>query len=93
MDLLTVGNTTFTGDQRVRVTLRHPTDWALVIQQVPGRVGTPVLCQVRPEDAGRYLCSLETLPKQSLVLLLQVNGEARDLPAVVINMISLLISL
>ena len=32
--------------------------------------------QVRPEDAGRYLCSLETLPKQSLVLLLQVNGEA-----------------
>ena len=31
--------------------------------------------QVRPSDAGRYLCTLETFPKQSLITLLQVNGE------------------
>ena len=30
--------------------------------------------QVRPSDAGRYLCTLETFPKQSLIFLLQVNG-------------------
>ena len=28
-----------------------------------------------PSDAGRYVCSLETFPKKSIFLLLQVNGE------------------
>ena len=31
--------------------------------------------QVVPSDAGRYVCTLETFPKKSLFLLLQVNGE------------------
>ena len=30
--------------------------------------------QVMPTDAGRYVCTLETFPKKSLFLLLQVEG-------------------
>jgi len=67
MDLLTVGNTTFTGDQRISVHLLNPTNWALVIKKV------------QPLDAGRYLCTLETFPKQSLVFLLQVNGPVLEI--------------
>ena len=37
------------------------------------------LLQVQPLDAGRYLCTLETFPKQSLVFLLQVNGKKKDI--------------
>lgn len=62
MDLLTVGNTTFSGDPRYSVVFQNPTNWALVIDDV------------QPEDAGRYICTLETFPKQSLILQLQVNG-------------------
>ena len=29
MDLLTVGNTTFTGDNRFAVVFQNPTDWVL----------------------------------------------------------------
>jgi hypothetical protein len=29
MDLLTVGNTTFTGDSRYAVVFQNPTDWVL----------------------------------------------------------------
>jgi len=80
MDLLTVGNTTFTGDQRVSVqvgnprtnwepnpTQLNPTNWGLRIEKVV------------PSDAGRYVCTLETFPKKSLFLLLQVNGPEMEI--------------
>ena len=65
MDLLTLDNTTFTGDSRYSIVVQNPTNWALVIEQVQAR------------DAGKYICSLETFPKQSLMVYLQVNGELR----------------
>ena len=65
MDLLTLDNTTFTGDPRYSIVVQNPTNWALVIEQVQAR------------DAGKYICSLETFPKQSLMVYLQVNGELR----------------
>ena len=64
MDLLTVGNTTFSGDQRYSVVFQNPTNWALVIERV------------QASDAGKYICTLETFPKQSLIIFLQVNGES-----------------
>jgi len=67
MDLLTVGNTTFTGDQRVSVQVRNQDNWGLVIEKVV------------PADAGRYVCTLETFPKKSLFLLLQVNGPEMEI--------------
>ena len=63
MDLLTVGNTTFSGDQRYSVVFQNPTNWALVIERV------------QASDAGKYICTLETFPKQSLIIFLQVNGK------------------
>ena len=65
MDLLTLDNITFSGDSRFSVVRQNPTNWALVIEQVQAR------------DAGKYICSLETFPKQSLMVYLQVNGELR----------------
>ena len=67
MDLLTVGNTTFSGDQRYSVVFQNPTDWALVIENV------------KATDAGKYICTLETFPKQSLIIFLQVNGDKQAL--------------
>jgi len=67
MDLLTVGNTTFSGDQRYSVVFQNPTDWALVIENV------------KASDAGKYICTLETFPKQSLIIFLQVNGPVLEI--------------
>jgi len=67
MDLLTVGNTTFTGDQRYSVVFQNPTNWALVIESV------------QASDAGKYICTLETFPKQSLIIFLQVNGPVLEI--------------
>ena len=64
MDLLTLDNMTFSGDSRFSVVFQNPTDWALVIEKVEAR------------DAGKYICSLETFPKQSLMVYLQVDGES-----------------
>lgn len=67
MDLLTLDNTTFTGDPRYSIVVQNPTNWALVIEQVQAR------------DAGKYICSLETFPKQSLMVYLQVNGPVLEI--------------
>jgi len=67
MDLLTVGNTTFSGDQRYFVVFQNPTNWALVIERV------------QASDAGKYICTLETFPKQSLIIFLQVNGPVLEI--------------
>ena len=65
MDLLTLDNSTFSGDPRFSVVFQNPTNWALVIEKVTAR------------DAGKYICSLETFPKQSLMVYLQVDGESQ----------------
>ena len=63
MDLLTLDNVTFSGDSRFSVVRQNPTNWALVIDGVEAR------------DAGKYICTLETFPKQSLIVYLQVDGQ------------------
>ena len=65
MDLLTLDNVTFSGDSRFSVVRQNPTNWALVIDGVEAR------------DAGKYICTLETFPKQSLIVYLQVDGQFR----------------
>lgn len=67
IDLLTVGNTTFAGDPRYSVVFQNPTNWALVIEEVQAR------------DAGRYTCTLQTYPQQSLIVNLQVNGPVLEI--------------
>ncbi|XP_023345934.1 uncharacterized protein LOC111714927, partial [Eurytemora carolleeae] len=62
IDLLTVGNTTFTGDNRYSVQFQNPTDWVLRIENVESR------------DAGKFICTLQTYPKQTLIVFLQVDG-------------------
>ena len=66
MDLLTLDNITFSGDSRFSVVRQNPTNWALVIDGVEAR------------DAGKYICTLETFPKQSLIVYLQVDGQFRS---------------
>merc|ERR1719410_1554649 len=58
---------TFSGDPRYSIVVQNPTNWALVIEQVQAR------------DAGKYICSLETFPKQSLMVYLQVNGPVLEI--------------
>jgi len=67
MDLLTLDNMTFAGDPRYSVVVQNPTNWALVIDNVQAR------------DAGKYICTLETFPKQSLMVYLQVDGPVLEI--------------
>jgi len=67
LDLLTLDNTTFSADPRYSLVFQNPTNWALIIEGVQAR------------DAGKYICSLETFPKQSLMVYLQVDGPVLEI--------------
>lgn len=62
IDLLTVGNTTFSVDPRYTVQFQNPTNWALRITNL------------NHGDAGRYICTLQTYPKQAISIYLEVHG-------------------
>ena len=64
LDLLTIGNSTYTLDPRVEARFAHPSNWGLRIRDL------------RPSDAGQYLCQISTFPVESVrVVNLEIVGE------------------
>jgi len=60
-DLLTVGNTTYTGDTRIRASFTYPNNWRLEIRDV------------QRKDSGVYVCQISTHPPMGLHTYLQVK--------------------
>ncbi|XP_026474365.1 zwei Ig domain protein zig-8-like [Ctenocephalides felis] len=53
--LLTVGETTYTGDLRLSVKFQYPNNWKLIIKGI------------KLEDAGLYMCQVSTYPPRVLI--------------------------
>ena len=62
LDLLTIGNSTYTSDERISSHFRHPSDWGLKIDNL------------KPSDAGVYLCQLSTFPERVRFVFLEIQG-------------------
>ena len=62
LDLLTIGNSTYTSDERISSHFRHPSDWGLKIDNL------------KPSDAGVYLCQLSTFPEKVRFVFLEIQG-------------------
>ena len=62
LDLLTVGNLTFSGDERHSVIRQNPNNWVLAIKNV------------QEGDEGNYTCTVHTFPEQSIIVRLRVDG-------------------
>ena len=65
LDLLTIGNSTYTSDDRISANFRHPSNWGLTINNLT------------PDDAGMYLCQLSTFPARALFVFLEIQGKFR----------------
>ena len=63
LDLLTIGNSTYTSDERISSHFRHPSDWGLKIDNL------------KPSDAGVYLCQLSTFPEKVRFVFLEIQGK------------------
>ena len=63
LDLLTVGNLTFSGDPRHSILRQRHNDWVLVIQSVS------------MEDSGTYICTVQTYPPQNIMVNVKVLGK------------------
>ena len=63
LDLLTIGNLTYTTDPRVSANFRHPANWGLRIEEL------------RPSDAGTYICQISTFPPRVNLVFLEIRGE------------------
>ena len=66
LDLLTVGNMTFSGDPRYSILHQKMNNWVLVIKDVDML------------DEGKYICTVQTFPEQSLSVFVRVHGEKSD---------------
>ena len=60
LDLLTVGNLTFSGDSRYSVLHQPTNDWVLVIDTVT------------TADTGTYICTVQTFPQQNIMVRVKV---------------------
>lgn len=65
VSLLTVGNTTYSGDPRINVKFQYPNNWRLHI------------AAIKAEDAGVYLCQVSTHPPRVITTNLTVLGNKR----------------
>eukprot|EP00095_Tigriopus_kingsejongensis_P011728 snap_masked-scaffold213_size254208-processed-gene-1.8 protein:Tk11728 transcript:snap_masked-scaffold213_size254208-processed-gene-1.8-mRNA-1 annotation:"conserved hypothetical protein" len=63
LDLLTIGNSTYTLEPRIVSHLQHPANWGLKISEI------------RPEDAGTYICQISTFPPKVRIIFLEIQGE------------------
>jgi len=61
IDLLTVGDATYTGDKRVNISYQYPNNWRLNITDV------------RKSDNGPYVCQISSFPPKTLVTFLNVK--------------------
>lgn len=68
LDLLTVGNLTFSGDSRHSIIRQRHNDWVLVITEVT------------KGDEGTYICSLQTYPAQNIMVNVRVLGKINHPP-------------
>ena len=62
LDLLTVGNLTFSGDERYSILHQPPNNWVLVIDNV------------NMADTGIYICTVQTFPQQNIMVKVVVLG-------------------
>ena len=62
LDLLTVGNLTFSGDDRYSILHQPPNNWVLVIDTV------------NMADTGTYICTVQTFPQQNIMVKVVVLG-------------------
>ena len=72
VQLLTVGNGTYSNDNRLAIAWRYPGNWTLQISPV------------ELSDAGCYQCQVNTHPPISLFVYLQVQG-IHSLPHVLLT--------
>ena len=61
-DLLTVGNTTYTGDKRIKSSFIYPNNWRLE------------MVDVQKKDSGLYVCQISTHPPIELHTIIRVQG-------------------
>lgn len=61
IDLLTVGDATYTGDKRINISYQYPNNWRLNITDV------------RKADGGPYVCQISSFPPKTLVTFLNVK--------------------
>ena len=69
MDLFTVGNMTFSGDHKYSILHQKLNNWVLVIKKVN---------MLDMLDEGKYICTIQTFPEQSLSVFVRVHGEKSD---------------
>lgn len=62
LDLLTIGNSTYTLEPRIAAQFLHPANWGLKISNI------------QPEDAGTYICQISTFPPKVRILFLEIQG-------------------
>ena len=62
LDLLTVGNLTFSGDDRYSILHQSHNNWVLVIDTV------------NMADTGTYICTVQTFPQQNIMVNVRVLG-------------------
>jgi len=60
-DLLTVGNTTYSGDTRIKSSFSYPNNWRLEI------------ADVQKKDSGLYICQISTHPPMGLHTIIRVK--------------------
>ena len=57
-----MGNTTYTGDHRIRSSFSYPNNWRLEIEDV------------QKKDSGLYVCQISTHPPIGLMTRIMVKG-------------------
>ncbi|XP_071743348.1 zwei Ig domain protein zig-8 isoform X2 [Lepeophtheirus salmonis] len=67
LELLTVGDSTYTGDSRINVSYKYPNNYRLNITNV------------KKSDAGRYVCQISTFPPKGLFTYLKVEDALLEL--------------
>lgn len=63
MNLLTVGQHTYTGDPRYTIEFQYPDNWRLRIKRV------------NSSDEGQYECQISTHPPKFIHVNLHINGK------------------